>query len=467
MIRMALEDGLHYIADKIMHAIAKDKEIMVITHADADGIISGSIMAKALMRQNAKFIVRTVSDMNDQVIEEVKDKYDFYIITDLGAGFALKFKEAFGDSWIVIDHHQPPEDEIDNDDVLNVWKYGIDGGKEICAGSLCYLLAEHIDSKNRDQSALAIVAAIADRQDQGDKKSLIGLNKNIAETARSLGLLNIDLGIMLVGRETRAIHEALAYTSFPYIEGLTWNSSSCLSLLTNAGIKLKDNGRWRVLAELSDDEKRQMLESITKFVAVTSNASNIIDDLIGYIYTLLKEDNRSMLRDAREFATLLNACARIGKAGVGISICLGDRNSMLREGESVVMEYRNRLREYMNTLLTDLWRIRDDGKIAFVNGENLIAEDMLGAVSSLLSSSPSMHGRLVIVWTRARDSYKFSSRKSLQTDSNANLGLIMRECSSKVGGSGGGHAPAAGARISIDKLEEFLACLKASIDAAD
>ncbi len=464
---MTLEDGLHYVADKIIHQIAKDKDIAVITHTDADGIIAGSIIAKMLLRKNARFTVKTVSDMNEQTIAEIKDKHDFYIITDLGAGFANKFKETFDDSWVVIDHHQLPDEEMDNDDMLNVWKYGIDGGKEICAGSLCYLLAEHIDTKNKDLSALAVVAAVADRQDQGDKKSLIGLNKDIADTARSLGLLSIDLDLMLVGRETRAIHEALAYTSFPYIEGLTWNPSSCLSLLTNAGINLKDNGRWRVLAELSDEEKRVMLEGITKFVAVTSNATNVIDDLIGYIYTLLKEDNRSMLRDAREFSTLLNASARIGKAGVGISICLGDRNSMLREGEMIVSEYRSRLREYMNTLMADRWRIRDDGKTAFVNGENLIAEDMLGAVSSLLSSSPSMHGRLVIIWTRVKDSYKFSSRKSLQTRSNANLGLIMRECSSKVGGSGGGHAPAAGARIPNDKLQEFLECLKASIDAAD
>ncbi|GIU71863.1 MAG: recombinase RecJ [Candidatus Nitrosocaldaceae archaeon] len=465
---MRLEDGLHHIADRIMHEIAKDNDIGVITHTDADGIIAGSIIAKMLLRKNARFTVRTVSDMNDQTIDSIKDKHEFYIITDLGAGFANKFEEAFKDSWVVLDHHQLPDEEMDNDNVLNVWKYGIDGGKEVCAGSLCYLLAEHIDARNRDLSALAIVSAVADRQDQGDKKSLLGLNKNIADTARTKGLLSIDLDLMLVGRETRPIHEALAYTSFPYIEGLTWNPSSCLSLLTNAGIKLKDNGRWRVLAELDDEEKKIMLEAIAKFVAVTSNATNIIDDLIGYIYTLLKEDNRSMLRDAREFATLLNATARIGKAGVGISICLGDRNSMLKEGEQIVNEYRNRLREYMNTLMQDRWRIRDDGKVAFVNGESLIAEDMLGAVSSLLSSSPSMHGRLVIVWTRTKDdTYKFSSRKSLQTNSNANLGLIMRECSSKVGGSGGGHAPAAGARIPGNKLQEFLECLKASIDAAD
>ncbi|MEM2856905.1 MAG: DHH family phosphoesterase [Candidatus Nitrosocaldaceae archaeon] len=450
-----------------MHVISKDKSIAVVTHSDADGIISGSIIAKMLARKNARFTVKVVSDMSDKVIEEMRSiNNDFYIITDLGAGFAKRFDDTFNDSWIVLDHHQLPEEEKDNNNVFNIWKYGKDGSKDISAGGLCYLLAEHIDSKNRDLSQLAIVSAIADRQDQGEKRSLVGLNKDIAEVAKSLSLLRIDLDLMLVGRETRALHEALAYTSFPYIEGLTWNVSACYALLTNAGLKLKEDDRWRVLSELNDDEKRSIIDAIAKFVAVTSNASKIIDDLIGYVYTLLKEDNRSMLRDAREFSTLLNACARIGKAGVGIAICLGDRNSMLKEGENVINEYRKRLSSYINTLMQERWRIKDDGKIVTVNGENLLAEDMLGAVSSLLSSSPSMHGRSIIVWTRTKDdTYKFSSRKS--NSSNANLGLIMRDCSSKVGGSGGGHAPAAGARIPNNRLLEFLECLKESIHAAN
>ena len=464
---MMLDDALHYACDKINHAIARDQDIIVVSHNDADGIVAASILAKMLLRKGARFSVRNVSDMNDQVIDTLKqEKHDLYIITDLGAGFADKFEQAFNDSWIVLDHHELANEEYDKENMINVWKYGIDGAKEVCAGSLCYLLAEHMDSKNKDLSALAIVAALADRQDQGDKKSLISINKEIADKARGLGLLSIDLDLLLVGRETRALHEALAYTSFPFIEGLTWNPSSCLSLLSNANIPLKDNGRWRVLAELSEQEKKMLLESIARFVAGARNTS-IIDDLIGYVYTLLKEDPRSMLRDAREYATLLNACARVKKSGVGIAICLGDRNSMLKEGESIVNEYRAKIRSYMDTIFKERWRLSEYDDIVFVNGEGLIEADMLGAISSLLSSSPSMHGRLIIVYTRADDHYKFSSRKALHCKSRANLGLIMRECSSRCNGSGGGHDPAAGARIPSEMLEEFIECLKDSINGSD
>lgn len=465
MSNKGLHEGLRSFRDRISDIVSANKEIAVITHIDADGITSGSIITKALLRKNAKCVLRTVSDLNPSVISRLKEEgHEFYIISDLGAGFADKMQEAFGENYLVIDHHQQPENEIENERVLNAWKYGIDGGKEVCAGGMAYMVASTLDSRNKDLSSLAVVAAVADRQDQGEKKSLIGLNSEIADTAKSLDLISIDLDLMFMGRETRPLHESLAYTSFPYIDSLTWNADSCLSLLNMAGIKLKDDGRWRVLSELDEDEKRKILEAIARFVASTSKSSDVIDDLIGYIYTLLKEDKRSMLRDAREFSTMLNACGRIRRAGVGVAICLGDRASILKNGESIVGEYRSTLRNYISTIFSERWRLVDDGRTVMINGEGLVAEDMLGAVSSLLSGSPSFYGRLLFIRTKAEDgSYKFSSRKCLRCESDVNLGLLMRECSARFNGSGGGHDAAAGARVVGDKVDEFIYCIKENV----
>lgn len=461
------QEALGSFCDKISDVISTDKEIAVITHIDADGIISGSIVTKALIRRNAKCVLRTVSDMNPNVLSKLKERHEFYIICDLGAGFAYKMQEVFGENYLVIDHHQLPESEMGDDKILNAWKYGINGGTEVCAGGMAYMVASTLDSKNRDLSCLAVVAAIADRQDQGEKRSLIGLNSEIVDVAKSLGLISVDLDLMFIGRETKPLHESLAYTSFPYIDGLTWNADSCMSLLNMAGIKLKVDGKWRVLTELDEDEKGKLLEVITKFVASTSKSNNVTDELVGYIYTLLREDERSMLRDAGEFSTMLNACGRIRKAGVGAAICLGDRMSMLKQAESIVREYRNTLQKYITAIFSERWRLVDDGKIVFVNGEGLIAEDMLGAVSSLLSGSPSLYGRVLFVRTRANDgSYKFSSRKCLRCELDVNLGLLMRECSSRFNGTGGGHAAAAGGRFVGDKVEEFVTSIKENVTTA-
>jgi RecJ-like exonuclease len=456
--------------EKIRSIGENGNEIFIITHLDADGIISASIICSALTRLGAKCTIRTVSDLTLDLIEQIQsENHDFYMVTDLGGGMANELFKALNNKWMIIDHHQIPSEEMlgdYNDQILNAWKYSIDGGKEICAGGMAYLVANTIDRKNRDLSSIAVVSAIADRQDQGDKKSLIGMNSEIVKTAQSLGLISVDLDLMFTGRETRPLHEALAYTSFPYIDGLTWDTENCYTLFKNAGVKMKDNGRWRALSEISQEEKSIILDAIAKFVATSSQniAANVIDNLMGYRYTLINEDQRSQLRDAREFGTMLNACGRIRKAGVGIGICMGDRNTMLAQGEEIVVNYRTTLRNYLSTIFAEKWRLVDDGESVFVNGEGLLTEDMVSAVASILGESPTFSGRLLFVRTLAKDgTYKFSSRKCLECKIESNLGLLIHTCSESVGGIGGGHFATAGCRIPSTRLEHFLQNLRSSI----
>jgi RecJ-like exonuclease len=413
--------------------------------------------------------LRTVSDLNSSVVEKMKaEGRDFYVITDLGGGWASHLRKALGDKWVIIDHHEITEEEILTDDggqILNPWKFGIDGGREVSAGGMAYMVASALDFKNRDLSAIAVVSAVADRQDQGDKKSFFGLNAEILKTAQSLGLVSVDLDIILTGRETRPVHEALAYTLFHYIDGLTWNTEACYLLLKNAGIKLKDDSRrWRALAEFSQEEKSTIVEAVAKFVDSSDKRVSdiLLDDLIGYVYTLSREDKRSQLRDAREFSAMLNACGRIGKAGVGIAMCMGDRNMALSAGEEIMDMYKMTLRNNISTIFSEKWRLADDGKTTFVNGDGILEEGMLEAVSTLLSGSPSLRGRLLFVRTLVKEgTYKFSSRKCLDCKSQANLGVIMRQCSNALNGAGGGHSAAAGCSIPSSALDDFIAGIKA------
>jgi RecJ-like exonuclease len=377
-------------------------------------------------------------------------------VTDLGGGFAKDLNETLGDNWVVLDHHQIPEEELDNQNVINAWRYGIDGGVEICAGGMAYLASLALDEKNSDLSAIAVVSALGDRQDQGERKSFTGKNFEIANTAKEQGLVDIDLDLLLVGRETRPLPDALAFTSQPFIEGLTWNRDACLSLLNSSGIKLKDEGRWRVAAELNEEEKKLVIESITKFTS-GKNATEIMSELIGYTYTFPREDKRSFLRDGREFSTMLNSCGRINHSGVGMAICMGDRNKILREGETILTEYRKRIREYMNILSNERWRISESETCVMVNGEDIVPETMTGTISSLIAGSPKNAGKIVILRTKGEENtIKFSSRKSFSCKSDINLSELMRTGAEKFDGVGGGHDAAAGAKITKDKLDEFL-----------
>ena len=460
----SLDESLSFFKDKVSDCIKAKKSIFVTTHIDCDGLTSGSIITKALIRADAKCTVRTSKEFSKNIIESFKtDSRDFHIITDLGGGFAENLNDVLEDNWIVLDHHQIPDEELDNQNVINAWKYGIDGGVEICAGGMAYLAAMTLDEKNSDLSAIAVVSALGDRQDQGERKSFTGKNFEIANTAKEHGLVDIDLDLLLVGRETRSLPDALAFTSQPFIEGLTWNRDACFSLLNSSGIKLKDGGRWRVPAELDEEEKRLVIESITKFTS-GRNSTEIMSELIGYTYTFPREDKRSFLRDGREFSTMLNSCGRINHSGVGMAICMGDRNKGLREGEDILTNYRTMIREYMNILSNQRWRISESETCVMVNGEDIVPETMTGTISSLIAGSPKNAGKIVILRTNGEENtIKFSSRKSFGCKSDINLSELMRTGAEKFNGIGGGHNAAAGAKITKDKLDEFLSYLEVNV----
>ena len=458
------EESLSLFKDKISDCIKSKKSISITTHIDCDGLTSGSIIAKALIREGANCTLRTSKEFSKNIVESFKtDSRDFHIVTDLGGGFAKDLNQTLGDDWIVLDHHQISEEEKDSQNVINAWKYGIDGGSEICAGGMAYLAAMALNEKNSDLSEIAVVSALGDRQDQGERKSFTGKNFEIANTAKELGLVEIDLDLLLVGRETRPLAEAIAFTSQPFIEGLTWNKETCLSILKSSGIKLKEEGRWRVPAELTEEEKKLVIKTITDF-SPDKNTTEVMSELIGYTYTFPKEDKRSFLRDGREYSTMLNSCGRINRSGVGMAICMGDRNQVLTEGEGILTDYRKKIKEYMNILSNERWRISENENCIMVNGEDIVPETMTGTISSLIAGSPKNIGKIVILRTRGEgNTIKFSSRKSFGCKSKINLSELMRTGAEKFDGIGGGHNAAAGAKITKDKLDEFLKYLELNV----
>lgn len=460
----SLQDALSYFRDSVFECVKSKKSISVTTHIDCDGLTSGSIITKALIRHGANCTVRTTKEFSSNVISELKsDSRNFHIICDLGGGFAKELDNVLGDSWIILDHHQVEDEEFENDKVINAWKFGIDGGREICAGGMTYLAATAIDDRNTDLSGIAVVSALGDRQDQGEKKALIGKNYEIATEAKDQGIVDIDLDLLLTGRETRSLPDALAFTSNPFIEGLTWNRDACYSLLKSSGIELKDGGRWRVPAELNEEEKKQLIDGIIQFTS-GKNSNEIMTELIGYTYTFPQEDKKSFLRDAREFSTMLNSCGRISKGGLGIAVCMGDRKNLLQDAENTLSEYRKMIRDYMNILANERWRISESQNYVMINAEGLVPETMTGTISSLIAGAPKNIGKIVILRTNAEEnSIKFSSRKSIGCKSKLNLSEVMRSAAERFGGIGGGHDAAAGAKITKDKLGQFLDYLEDNV----
>ena len=86
-----------------------------------------------------------------------------------------------------------------------------------------------------------------------------------------------------------------------------------------------------------------------------------------------------------------------------MAICMGDRNKILREGESILTEYRKMIRDYMNILSNERWRMSESETCIMVNGEDVVPETMTGTISSLIAGAPKNTGKIVILRTKGEE----------------------------------------------------------------
>jgi len=448
-------------ASLIRTTAQKQSPILVVTHFDADGISAGSILLAAVYRLGAPAQLRVVESMSERTIEEVGNiESDLAIFTDIGSGYLSLFSKRLSDRQIVVaDHHQSMGEAPPNLVHFNTHLMGFDGSTEVSGAGTAYLLVRAIDNANRDLSPMALVGCLGDQQDKGPNRTLTGLNAEILREAVGAGLVEETQDLIFFGRQTRPVHRAIASTTSPFLPGLSGEEDRCLALLDRAHIPTKVEDRWRTISDLSLEEKRKLVDEIIHHLISVRMSGEVALELIGSVYTLTKEDPWTSLRDAREFSTLLNACGRMGKPGLGVALGVGDRGGSFEEAQQVYTEYKKTLAKYMNWLASDPSSLKSHGNIVIVRGEGVIDESMTGAVSSLVSASNLFGDSKItlVVTSTGEGEAKVSARATDQlVAKGVNLGKILQTLTSTYGGNGGGHAIAAGATLERDKLEKFL-----------
>jgi len=453
----ALKAKASLIAEKIVEAAESRKRILIIGHIDADGISSASLIAYALRCLEAPYNIRILNDLTPIVLEKIKgEDYDLYVLCELGGGMLKLLENYLGSRWVLIDHHQVPEEELTHPSILNAWCYGFDGGIDACASTLAYFVSLTIDHSLKNFSWLPVVAALADKQDQGERRSLVGANKVVLEVAKDAGLVGESIDLLFYGRETRPVHEALAATTTPYIQGLTGNREACLTALSAAGINLRSDDHWRTLSELTKEEKQKIVDLLIPYIGGRG-----VDELIGYVYTLLKEDEVSPLRDAREFGTVLNACGRMGKGGLGVGLCLGDRGYSLTEAEKVLAAYRQIINRAVKLLTEDETRVIKHQLFNLIIADDLINTEMLGSISSILSTIPKFSDKPLFLTTKTKEGgLRISARLGAAYKGEVNIGLTLRKVAEKVNGQGGGHRAAGGATLTYIEHKELVSLIQ-------
>ncbi len=447
-------------AETILETVKENGVIHVFSHLDADGLAAAGIMGKALVRLDARFRIRITQWINEKLTNEiVSEKPQLTIFTDLGSGYVDLLNEGLADSKIVVlDHHQVKGEHTANLVHVNPHLVGIDGARDVSGSGVAYFTAKDMDKANVDLAPIAVVGALGDLQDKYDQRKLGGLNERIVEDAIGTGLLTVEKDLIFFGRETRPIHRTLASTTNPFIPGISGEEDKSLAFLSNLNIKPKQGEKWRALRDLSEEEKKRLCSSLAEYL-LSKGLHYEVSNLIGHVYILNREEPWTPLRDAREFSVLLNATGRMENPGIGVAVCMGDRRSAFEEADGILARYRRTISKYLGWVMEKPERMEELENIYVVHGENFIEDKIVGAISSILSTSLPNPEKPLIMYANLEeeDLAKFSARTvDMVIHKGVNLGEAMQVAAERCQGKGGGHNIAAGAQVPIQNVNAFI-----------
>ncbi len=443
-----LEDVARYIEDK--------DNFIVLNDYDADGLSAGAIIRKTLNRLGKKYEAETLKHFSKEEIKKYKGREKPFILIDFGSGYLDMLKEELTNGeYCIIDHHEI-EGETSHPH-LNPHLSGHDGSSEISSSGLSYFVAREINKSNIDLAKIGIVGALGDMQYSDDNR-LIGLNQEVVKDAEKSGELEAREDITLFGRHSRPIIPFLAYSTDPYLPGLTNNRGECREFLRHLEIDIKDGeGNMRYYCDLSDEEKKKLISGLHVYGRQKGVPERVLKNLVGEVYEMKKEPKKSPVKDGKEFSTLLNSCGRHEEPEIGIKVAMGDREEHFKEAKNLLKTHRRKLRKGIEYAKEE--GVEEKENIYFLDGEGEIPHTLIGIVVGMLYSTNEIDRKKAIIGSaeKEEDKIKFSGRgnKTL-VNKGLNLGEAMYQASEKLEGEGGGHDVAAGATVPKEKKTKFL-----------
>ncbi len=457
------------------HLMTSDDVIYILSHIDADGITCASILAQLLYLIGKPFVLKFVNRLNMEFLKKFDSEIEprEVMFCDLGSGqldlisnYLSKARRVF-----ILDHHVPIHNYSKIHDEapfkvihVNPRFYGYNGGSEISSSSLSYLLSRVFAGKIKDVinfTKYAVIGALGDNQDVGEKRSLIGLNSLIVNEAKQNEIIEEKIDLLILGRKSKPLYQALAETYNPILPGITGSLEGALKFINNIGLGA---GRLDMdsitLDDLNEKQKAILLEKLIERVSLSFGGKISVEEiknmLIGYVY-LLKNEDKPMLADAREFSTLLNACGKLGQPQVGVALIISEKDKFYDQSISLYKRYKYSISEGIKKSRESL---KDHGRIKVIDGESWLDENLTSTVASIMSQNL-LNGDILVVFSQKINNHvKISLRKLRGSGINNLRELLIRVLDELKCGEGGGHEDAAGAYIPVEKKDEFIKLLK-------
>jgi single-stranded-DNA-specific exonuclease len=446
---MGLDQDLQRAAERIRAA----EKVTIVSHIDADGITSATILRLALQREGVPVHPVFVRQLEPFAMRYVPQDDSLKIFSDLGAGQQnlLAERELPWERVLIVDHHvsQPFGDGYHE---VNALTYGY---TKFSAAGMAYFVARELNDDNKDLAKLAVIGNVGDmmaREDLG----LIGPAREIVEDGVSCGAIEVrPKELNCYGISTRPVHISLAFSDDPFIPGITNNPNGSLRFLERLGIELRTpRGDWKVWEEFSHEEKRKVTSGVMQQLLANGRS---IKRLLAEVYLFPGEMDRSPLRNASEFATLLNACGRWAQPLIGHAVCLGDRAGALREAEHMLTHHRTVIRELLQYIIDN--GVTELSHLQYLHVGERFPDTIVGIGAGMALSKLNREKPILIMCKLPED--PTITKVSMRTvDEVVGRGIDLQaalvNASHACGGEAGGHRIAAGAFIPGDAEQEFV-----------
>ncbi|MHC1625994.1 MAG: DHHA1 domain-containing protein [Methanoculleaceae archaeon] len=445
--------GLVAAAKRAADTICAADSITLVSHIDADGITSEGIISTALVREGIPVETVFVRQLEPLSIRRIPRDAPLTVFTDLGAGQQNLLEENgfSAENVLIVDHHVPEPCNIDYP-IINSLDYGY---RRLSAAGICYLIAREIDRENHDLAQYAVIGNVGDMMAR-ETRGLVGPARDIALEGERAGVVEIrSHDLNAYGSSTRPLHICLAYCNDPWIPGISNEQQRAAALVRNLGIPLKTpDGRWRVWEELDMDEKRTIAAAL---VEQTIAHGEDPERLFAETYLFPEEMPRSPLRNASEFATVLNACGRWARPAVGSSLCRGDRGTAYREAEYMLRHHRSIIRELLMYILET--GVVEREFLQYIHVGTRFPDTIIG-IGAGMALSRLDRTRPIMIMAELPDDPEVTKVSMRTVERVVSRGIDLQQAmvvaSEEVGGAGGGHPIAAGAYIPRSAEEEFI-----------
>jgi RecJ-like exonuclease len=324
------------------------------------------------------------------------------------------------------------------------------------AAGVSYLVGKELDQANTDLAMLGVIGNVGDMMAR-EKCGLVGPARDIiVEDGARHGSVEVrKKDLNCYGTATRPLHLSLAYNDDPFIKGISNNPEGARQFLKKLGIRQQaPDGRWYVWEEISVDDKRTIISALAEQLMANGEK---VDRLLAETYGFPFETPRTPLRNAQEYATVLNACGRWSKPQVGSAILRGDRGQSYRDAEHMLNNHRAILRDLLQFIIDTGVRKLENLQWLHVGGrypDTIVGIGAGMALSKLDSSKPIL---IMCEVPEDRNLTKVSMRTNERVvERGIDLQQALSDASAEYGGGGGGHKIAAGAYIPKTAEEEFV-----------